>query len=368
MQLMSAINRHPVYGRDSDSHHHVVIVPSTNTKFMADGITYPFRQNTDFLYLCGFQEPDSVLVLESIHGRDIPEHKSTLFVRKRDPDRELWDGPRAGVDGALYFIGMDEAYTMEYFNEALHKYSVGNDTVVWYDAIKAQTTHHALHQDLFSHLIKPCMNQGHLINNLEPTIHSLRVIKSPAECNLIQKSVSVASEAFAKVMSYSRPGINESVLYAKIDFECRIGGAEFLAYPPVVAGGDRANTLHYIINNQIIQDGEMVLMDAGCEYHGYGSDITRTWPVNGKYTSPQAELYEAVLEVQKECIDMCRVGTSLDQIYSFMLVGLGQRLQGLGIVSKTLSSTELYRVSRKGKNISNYKLHVDQTHASTSIQ
>ncbi|XP_072040288.1 xaa-Pro aminopeptidase 3-like [Amphiura filiformis] len=342
-QLMAAINR-SVSGRSSN---HVVVVLSSGTMYMADDVPYPLRQNSNFLYLCGFQEPDSVLVLENIHGRDLPEHKSTLFVRNRDPDRELWDGPRSGIDGALEYIGVDEAYPVGALSEALHKYSLRDNLVVWYDFFRTTGVHDAFHQDVLSHLIIPCRSKGSMINIIEKTMHSIRVMKSAAECRLMRKSVSIASQAFAEVMKFSRPGINESTLYAKMDFECRIRDAEFLAYPPVVAGGDRANTLHYIANNQLIHDGEMVLMDAGCEYHGYASDITRTWPVNGKFSDAQAELYGAVLDVQEACIDRCNIGVTLDQIYSFMLTELGKRLQHLGIVSPKLSNIELYKAATR---------------------
>ena len=340
-QLMTNIKQ-SINGKSSN---HVVVVLSNSRKYMTDEIQYPFRQNTNFLYLCGFQEPDSALVLENIPGKDLPEHKSTLFVAQRDPHRELWDGPRSGIDGALEFIGVDEAYHVGDLCEALDKLSRRKNLAVWYDFFKAVGTNDAFHDDVVNHLITPCKTKyGNSVNILEQTMHSMRVIKSPAECKLMQKSVSIASEAFKEVIKFSHPGISESALYARIDYETRVRGAEFLAYVPVVAGGDRANTIHYIINNKLIDGNEMVLMDAGCEYHGYASDITRTWPVSGKYTSAQADLYEAVLSVQKNCIDMCHVGTTLDQIHSFMLMELGKRLQGLGIISTRLSSTGLYKV------------------------
>ncbi|KPP67813.1 hypothetical protein Z043_113556, partial [Scleropages formosus] len=153
--------------------------------------------------------------------------------------------------------------------------------------------------------------------------------------------------AFKKTMSMSQGDIDEALLYAKFDFECRAQGANFLAYPPVVAGGNRANTLHYINNNQIIKDGELVLLDGGCEYFGYVSDITRTWPVNGKFSPAQAELYEAVLEVQMYCISLCCPGTSLDYIYSTMLTLLGQKLKKLGIIGSTASEEDARKAARR---------------------
>ena len=199
---------------------------------------------------------------------------------ERDPDRELWDGPRAGVDGALGFIGVDEAHAIGDLSEYLDQYTSRDKLVVWYDVFR--NVHHHPHKEVVSNLVTPCRNKGHTVNILQQLMHSQRVTKSPAEIQLMEESGRVASNAFIEVMRFTKPGINEAHLYAKMDLEVRLNGAEFLAYPPVVAGGNRANTLHYVKNNQDIGDGELVLMDAGCEYHGYASDITRTWPVNGR--------------------------------------------------------------------------------------
>lgn len=337
--LMAAIGR-SIYG---SAKNHVAIILGAGKKYMTDEIPYPYRQNTDFLYLCGFQEPDSALILESIPGRELPDHKATLFVPQRDSDRELWDGPRSGPEGAMQFIGVDEAFTTDCFPEKLHRYLARENTVVWYDVFRP--VHDSLHQDVSTNLIQPSRSRGHTVNILQQTIHAQRVIKSPEEINLMRKSGSIISKAFKETMKFSKPGVNEAHLYAKIDFEARLGGAEFLAYPPVVAGGNRANTLHYISNNQAIDDGEMVLMDAGCEYHGYASDVTRTWPVNGKFSEAQAELYGAVLSVQKDCIEQCTAGSTLDQVYHFMLLGLGRSLQNLGILPSSLNDVDLNRVS-----------------------
>nr|XP_054755054.1 xaa-Pro aminopeptidase 3-like [Lytechinus pictus] len=339
--LMSAIKK-SMYG---DCPNHVAVILATDTKFMTDEIPYPFRQNTDFLYLCGFQEPSSALVLESIPGSSLPDHKATLFVPQRDADRELWDGPRAGVDGAISFIGVDNANVISDLSEYLDQYASRDKLVVWYDVFR--NVNSQLHKEVVGNLVTPCRNKGHTVNILQQLVHSIRVIKSPAEIKLMCESCSIASQAFIDVMRFTKPNVDEAHLYAKMDFEVRLDGAEFLAYPPVVAGGNRANTLHYVKNNQIVEDGDMVLMDAGCEYHGYASDITRTWPVNGRYSDAQAIVYQSVLDVQQECLNMCEVGTTLDQIYHRMLDGLGQKLQDLGIVPRSMNNAELIRAAKK---------------------
>ncbi|XP_009082099.1 PREDICTED: probable Xaa-Pro aminopeptidase 3, partial [Acanthisitta chloris] len=131
------------------------------------------------------------------------------------------------------------------------------------------------------------------------------------------------------------------------EFECRARGADILAYPPVVAGGNRSNTLHYVKNNQLIKDGELVLLDGGCEFSCYVSDITRTWPVNGRFTKPQAELYQAVLDIQKSCLSLCSPGMNLENIYSLMLSLIGQKLKELGVLKSSVSDSLFFKAVRK---------------------
>ncbi|KAJ8796035.1 hypothetical protein J1605_002797 [Eschrichtius robustus] len=156
----------------------------------------------------------------------------------------------------------------------------------------------------------------------------------------------LTSQAFIETLFASKAPVEEGFLYAKFEFECRARGADVLAYPPVVAGGNGSNTLHHVKNNQRIEDGEMVLLDGGCESSCCVSDITRTWPVNGRFTAPQAERYEAVLEVQRDCLTLCSPGTSLDNVYSMMLTLIGQKLKELGIM-KNIMENSAFKAARK---------------------
>uniref|UniRef100_A0A8D0CEW7 X-prolyl aminopeptidase 3, mitochondrial n=1 Tax=Scleropages formosus TaxID=113540 RepID=A0A8D0CEW7_SCLFO len=312
----------------------VAIVLSHPIRYMTNDIPYPFHQNQEFLYLTGILEPDSALVLCCGSHED----QAILFVPRRDPARELWDGPRSGKEGAAALTGIERVHNTEELGLVLKSLK---GTTVWYDG--SQPCHPQLHQTY----IQPLLEGGLMGRPLRRLIHSLRVIKSPAELALMKEAGSITAQAFKKTMSMSQGDIDEALLYAKFDFECRAQGANFLAYPPVVAGGNRANTLHYINNNQIIKDGELVLLDGGCEYFGYVSDITRTWPVNGKFSPAQAELYEAVLEVQMYCISLCCPGTSLDYIYSTMLTLLGQKLKKLGIIGSTASEEDARKAARR---------------------
>ncbi|XP_010895054.1 xaa-Pro aminopeptidase 3 isoform X1 [Esox lucius] len=321
-------------GPTASSNRHLVIVLSHPTRYMTNDIPYPFHQNQDFLYLTGVLEPDSALVL---HGTGRPD-QAIIFVPRRDPSRELWDGPRSGKDGVAALTGVERVHCIEELGLVLRSLK---GSTVWYDG--STPCHPGLHQ---TH-VQPLLAGGPMVRSLRPLIHTLRAVKSPAEVVLMKEAGRITSQAFKKTMGMSQVDIDESLLYAKFDFECRAHGANFLAYPPVVAGGNRANTLHYINNNQIVKDGEMVLLDGGCEYFGYVSDITRTWPVNGKFSPAQAELYEAVLEVQNACLSLCSPGVSLDHIYSTMLSLLGRQLKQLGIVKGSASDADALKAARR---------------------
>ncbi|XP_067089086.1 xaa-Pro aminopeptidase 3 [Osmerus mordax] len=321
-------------GPDASSSSHVVVVLSHPTRYMTNDIPYPFHQNQDFLYLTGIMEPDSALVL---CGSGCPD-QAILFVPRRDPARELWDGPRSGKDGARALTGIERVHSTEELGLILKSLKGSN---VWYDG--SQPCHPQLHQ---SH-VRPLLEVGPMVRSLRPLTHSLRAVKSPAEVALMTEAGCITAQAFRKTMGICHGDVDEALLYAKFDFECRAHGANFLAYPPVVAGGNRANTLHYINNNQMVKAGEMVLLDGGCEYFGYVSDVTRTWPVNGKFSPAQVELYEAVLEVQRTCLSLCSPGVSLDHIYSTMLALLGRQLRRLGLVRTSTSDADAVKAAKK---------------------
>ncbi|KAE8611227.1 hypothetical protein XENTR_v10012376 [Xenopus tropicalis] len=341
-KLMSLIQKESqVLGCSTD---HAVIILSNPTLYMTSDIPFPFHQNNDFLYLCGFLEPDSILLLQSQSGQALPSHTAKLYVPRRDPGRELWDGPRSGTDGALSLTGVDEAFTTEEFKHVLPKlYDEG--VTVWYDS--TIPVHPALHTSSLQPLVEFRSRSKNRIRPLRHLVQQLRLVKSQAELELMKKAGHISSQAFIETMSCRKAPVEEAFLYAKFDFECRARGADILAYPPVVAGGNRANTLHYVKNNQIIKSGEMVLLDGGCEASCYVSDITRTWPVNGRFTAPQEALYQAVLDVQKSCLRLCFPGTSLENIYSHMLAMIARKLKDLKIVSRGCSESQLFKAARK---------------------
>ena len=236
---------------------HVILIPSSSTVYMSDKIPYVFRQNSDFLYFTGCQEPDSILMISAT--ADSGSYTSTLFVRKKDQHSELWDGPRTGVDAAVTMFNVDQSLPVTEFEHFFVSHvNEHKRSHVWYD--NAEPVQPELHRKL-SHLIKLVNNQSFL--SPKRIFHELRLVKSTSEINLMRRSCEIASAAIAKTIEVSKPSMTEHQIFATVDYECRMNGAEFLAYPPVVAGGGNANIIHYIANNQIVQAGDMVLMDAG---------------------------------------------------------------------------------------------------------
>lgn len=312
---------------------HIVIIPSSSKVYMSGKIPYVFRQNTDFLYFTGCQEPNSILIITIKNENFV----TTLFLTQQDEHSELWDGPTTKVEIAPEMFGVDTALPIIELEQFFISFMTENkNSVIWYDTIDVTQTN--LHKKLYE-LMKITNCQI-----LSPTniMHKIRLIKSQSEIDLMKKSCKIISAAISKTIKISKPKINEHHLFATVDYECRMNGAEFLAYPPVVAGGKNANIIHYITNNQIIQDGDMVLMDAGCEYHGYSSDVTRTWPINGTFTQEQKILYEIVLDIQNILIHKLKELPSLDQLYHDMCSLLGKRLQECGLIPKHLNKRELF--------------------------
>ncbi|GJQ74514.1 hypothetical protein Trydic_g21381 [Trypoxylus dichotomus] len=287
----------------------------------------------------GCLEPDSCLVLAA---NDSPsQHCATLFMREKDDHAETWDGPRTGPEEAVNLFGVDQSLSTEELGNFFNCYmKTPQSTSIWYDVVNpVQPKVHEILSGFFKTAENKCWESP------KAFVHRLRVIKSPAEQMLMQKSCNIASEAIVKTIKSSKPGVSEHQIFAKVDYECRMNGAEILAYPPVVAGGNRATTIHYINNNQLISDGDLVLMDAGCEYHGYSSDITRTWPINGKFTPEQRCIYEVVLDVQKDLLKMLENFPSLDKLFDYMCLLLGQRLQDVGLVSKNADASYVIRTA-----------------------
>ena len=337
---MNSVQRHKLT-LDKNLKRHTVVIPSANKKYMSDKIPYDFRQNSDFYYLTGCLEPESALVMH-IGGDSGDEVRSVMFMRPKDKHSELWDGVRTGPGMAPEHFGVDEAYSADELSKYLLQYLEKTpNTTLWFDRTNTE-------QPKISHALHSCqpLAMNKILESPIPLIHRMRVFKSPAELQLMRSTCAIAAEAINQTIQASKPGDSEYLLYANVDYRCRVKNSK-LAYPPVVAGGRNATTIHYIENNQLVADGDMVLMDAGCEYGGYSSDITRTWPINGEFTDAQLVLYEVTLNLQKDLIAMLgqKGAQTLDGLFDTMCYRLGMYLQEAGLVDKSLRGMELARVS-----------------------
>ncbi|CAI8039001.1 Xaa-Pro aminopeptidase 3 [Geodia barretti] len=319
--------------------HHLVIIPGAPTLYMSQDVPYRFHQNTDLFYLTGFQEPDCVLLLETIPHSSLPSHTSTLYVRPRDPHREQWDGPRPGPEGTVDFTGVDQAYNLDDLPDHLEKRYSGGDYSVWY--YTESTPHPEQDQLITSSLTRSPISKIKSVHSPSHQLQELRLTKSPAELVLMRRAADIACLAFTKAMEATRPGLNEHQLESVFEHSVKMSGAQRMSFPPVVAGGPRATCLHYITNNRDLLEGEMVLVDAGCQYFGYVSDITRTWPVSGKFTPAQRDLYQLVLTVKQESIEMCRAGVTLNYLNSLAVEMLADGLIDMGLMSDRLSPIDL---------------------------
>ena len=274
----------------------IVVLCAAPERFRNNDTHYPYRQNSDFYYLTGFNEPEAVLVLLPA-GKDC---RSVLFCRDRDPKREMWDGPMAGLDGAVADFHMDEAYPITELDKRMPAYLEERDKV--YYGVGHDTT---FDQQVISWLNKVRGKKGvHAPDELvsvDHDLHEMRLYKSRAEISAMRKSAKVAVVAHQQAMQNCRPGMNEAEIHAGL-LQCFYSRNCRPSYEPIVGAGNNGCILHYIANDQPLNDGDLLLIDAGAEYDCYASDITRTFPVNGRFTAEQKALYEVVLETQQVAI------------------------------------------------------------------
>jgi len=292
---------------------------------------FPFRQDSDFLYLTGFNEPQAVLAL--LPGRGAGEQ--ILFCRERDPERERWDGPRLGLDGARELLGMDDAFPIQDLDDILPGlmegcqrvfHLVGKDPGFDQRIIDWRNRLRELH--------KGERGPGELVS-LEPLLHEQRLIKSREEIRCMRRAAKISARAQFRAMQVCRPGKSEANLMAELLHEYHSNGCP-PAYLPIVAGGRNALTLHYIANNQPLPDDGLVLIDAGCESDGYAADISRTFPVNGRFSAAQRDVYDIVLAAQAAAIDQVRPGRPFEAYHEAAVSVLTRGLIDLGLLNGTV--------------------------------
>jgi Xaa-Pro aminopeptidase len=306
----------------------VAIIPGAHDTRRSNDTHYRFRQDSDFFYLTGFEEPDALAVIKP--GTD---KTYTLFVRPRDPEREIWDGRRAGVDGAQSDFGADEAFPTADFESKLAGFLDGAE-VLYYRL--------GVDQELDTTIIREIARmRGSNRKPIHPPqtivdpatiVHEMRVLKSADEIEIMQRAADIAAEAHCEAMKASQPGLQEYQIEALIEQVFRRHGAAGPAYTSIVGAGPNATVLHYINNDGELRDGDLLLVDAGAEYKGYASDITRTFPINGRYTEAQREIYDLVLKAQMACVEMVRPGITHDQLKQRSIEILTEGMVELGLL------------------------------------
>ncbi len=296
---------------------------------------YPYRQQSDFYYLTGFEEPDAVAIIAPKRK----EGEFILFNRIRNRDEEIWTGQRAGQTGACKHFGADEAYPIDQLSKKLPDLLTGREEVHY--TLGTHTAFDALLMDALNKLrgrIRSGIQSPLSFVDLTCTVHEMRLIKSPAEIALMRKAAQISAAAHLHAMAICNPGMNESDLEAEITYQFQIHGGRHHAYTPIVGSGIHSCTLHYNDNNRIIKNKDIVLIDAGCEYQNYASDITRTFPANGRFSNEQRAIYEIVLEAQLAGIKAVRPKAEWCAVQNAIVKVITQGLMELKLLKGNLHS------------------------------
>ena len=323
--------------------HTIAIIPGAREVTRSRDTEYPFRQNSDLFYLTGFEEPDAVLVL--VPGRR--QGQVVLFCRERDPDMELWNGYRLGPEGAVAYLGVDDAFPIDDLDEILPGLIEGTQRIYYSMG----------HDDVFDQRVMGWVNQIRKLvrtgaappadfTDLAFLLHEQRLIKSAAEVRVMRKAGEISAAAHVRAMQECQPGRYEYHLEAAIQHTFAEHGARFPAYNSIVGSGANACVLHYTENASKMRAGDLVLIDAGCEYQGYAADITRTFPVSGQFTTEQRAIYDVVLEAQRAAIAKVRPGNTWNQPHDATVRVITRGLIKLGLLrgkERELIKSEAYR-------------------------
>jgi Xaa-Pro aminopeptidase len=305
-------------------------------------VEHEWRQDSDFHYLTGFDEPESVLVLR---GGAQPSY--ALFVRPRDPARELWDGPRAGETGAREIYGADVAYPIAELAERLPEL-LSNVSSVHYRVGRERSNDDVIFRalDAVRRLARRGVTCPHTLTDPAVVLHELRLRKEAAEIERMARAAAITGEGHREAMARVQPGMFEYEAEAVLRAVFRRAGAERHAYAPIVGSGPNATILHYVKNDRRMQAGELLLIDAGCEYDYYASDVTRTFPVSGTFSNEQRAVYELVLDAELAAIQTVRPGATLDDVHATAVRVIAEGLVKLRVLKEPVDqilSEELYK-------------------------
>jgi Xaa-Pro aminopeptidase len=320
----------------------LAVIPGGQEVGRNGDVPYEFRQGSDFYFLTGFEEPDAVAVVNPTHAKE----RYVLFVRPRDREMEIWNGRRPGVEGAIADYGADAAYPIDQLDAKLREYALDRATLVYrlgnpaFDSrmIRLVTE------------LRPARTRGSAsplrFEDPSPALSELRLRRSPAELQWQRKACEISREAHAEAMRVARPGLHEYHVQAAMEYVFRVHGSPRNAYPSIVASGPNACILHYTENRRRIGDGELLLVDAGCEYGYHASDITRTFPASGRFTPPQRAIYELVLSAQEAALAAARPGQPFEVVHEAARRVLTEGLVQLRLLPRNVEDSlamHLYR-------------------------
>jgi Xaa-Pro aminopeptidase len=276
-----------------------VVIAGASTQYRNADSSHAFRQDSNFWYLSGFNEAESTLVLLINEKNDV---QSIAFVPEKDELKEIWDGYRAGPEGVMKDYGFDLAYNNTEIDHRLPDLLAGHNQV-FYPVGKSKTLDADIIEWIKSAKSKDRHSSAIDIADASSKVGNQRLIKDEDEIEIMKKACQISAEAHVEAMKFVKPGLTEQEMEAFYQYEFSKRGGRFSAYTPIVAGGENACVLHYVENSKPLIDGELLLVDAGCEFELYASDITRTYPINGKFSAPQLAIYEVVLEAQLKSIE-----------------------------------------------------------------
>tara|TARA_B100001079_G_C16390825_1_gene506734 strand:- start:165 stop:1469 length:1305 start_codon:yes stop_codon:yes gene_type:complete len=309
-----------------------IIVASALVKSRISDTDYAYRQDSNFYYLSGYEEPDSLILIRPNHDKE----KFIIFCRDRDPLREQWDGFRTGQDGAIQEYQADNAYSINSIDQMMPELLAGVKNIYfsmsapcgvdlkisqWVEDIRKNTRAGA--------------EPPHNLLSLDSILHEMRLIKEDHEMDLMKQAADITTEAHIRAMQAVTPGMYEYQLEAEYLYAFNKNGARSPAYNSIVGGGNNSCILHYVENNAELKDGDLVLVDAGCEYKYYASDVTRTFPVNGKFSPEQKEIYSIVLEAHKQSMEQAKPGNKWNLMHEKSVEVIVEGLLDLGLLKGT---------------------------------
>ncbi|MDP9108247.1 MAG: aminopeptidase P N-terminal domain-containing protein [Pseudomonadota bacterium] len=310
----------------------VALIPTAPEVFRNSDVEYPYRHDSSFFYLTGFVEPDAVLVL--VAGA---QPQSILFCRAKDPAREIWDGVRRGPEEAQQDCGVDAAYPIDAFDAKMPALLADARAIFYAQGV--QPMRDAQLQNWLTQVRARSRDGIHtpaIVHDVRALIDEMRLIKDADEIAVMRRAASISAGAHRRVMRTARAGLREYELDAELLHEFRRHGSDFPAYTSIVATGANACILHYRAGPAVLQDGDLVLIDAGCELDGYASDISRTFPVNGQFSAPQRTLYEIVLAAQTAALAETRAGLHVRAGHHAALQVLAQGMLDTGLLDRAI--------------------------------